>query len=395
MGPRCGVCLHDGALFVVGEDEFVKIGLIVNPIAGLGGTVALKGTDGDGNSRRARELGASPMASVRASLAITTAVRESSGIPVAWMTSSGSMGGQILDSLGIVPDLSVPVDEPSSREDTLRSAAIMAERGADLLVIVGGDGTARDVCSVIGQSISVIGVPAGVKIHSGVFARTPLLAGELLGRILRGYDVEYGLSEVMDIDEKVFRAGRLDVRLFGYLSVPVEPRAMQVRKSGRHQDTAAFALDELAAAMIELMEDGALYLMGSGSTVKAVTDRLGCPGTLLGIDAVLNGETVALDMTTGDIVECMKRHQNRTHIVVSPIGGQGFLFGRGNQQFSPAVIRSVGRNRIHVIAAPSKMTELFGRPFSVDTGDLQLDRYLQGMYRVLTGYGRYLMWPIR
>ncbi len=365
------------------------IGLIINPIAGMGGSVALKGTDGEGMAERARALGAVPHAGARA-LAALEAAGESLG-RVRWLTCSGAMGEDICRSAGLPTEVIGRFPPPTRGSDTVEAAGIMAGRGVDLLVFAGGDGTARDVATAVGETVPTLGIPGGVKIHSAVFAQSPSRAGELLADFVAGRVKEFHPAEVMDIDEEAFREGRVEARLFGYLSVPLAPRAMQVRKSGRHRNSRSSELQEAAEAVVETMKDGDLYFLGSGSTVRAVSERLDLEGTLLGVDAVLNGRLVGKDVTENEILKLIGNHGGEAFIVVSPIGGQGFLFGRGNQQFSPSVLRSVGKERIRVVATPDKMEELFGRPLLVDTGDAALDRELSGYYPVIIGYRRKMM----
>ncbi|MDD4836835.1 MAG: ATP-NAD kinase family protein [Dethiosulfovibrio sp.] len=365
----------------------IKIGLIVNPIAGMGGAVALKGTDGE-YLDRARAMGAVPKCHERVASALSVLKDQD----MRWITCSGPMGGDILRDLGF-PHRALPgFGASTTGSDTVTAAEAMLKEDVDLLVFAGGDGTARDVASVVGQRLTVLGIPAGVKIHSAVFAKTPKLAGYAIREYVEGVRRETRPAEVMDIDEDLFRMGQVSARLFGYMNVPVSSRSMQAKKSGRHIDSSKVRLEEVAASVADLMERGTLYLLGSGSTVTAVSARLVMDGTLLGVDAVLDGCLVGKDLCERGLLDLIDRHDGDIKIVVSPIGGQGFIFGRGNQQFSPAVIRAVGKENIVVMATQDKMDDLFGRPLLVDTGDERLDEELCGYVSVFVGWNRKVMW---
>nr|WP_321502955.1 ATP-NAD kinase family protein [uncultured Dethiosulfovibrio sp.] len=367
----------------------IRLGLIVNPIAGMGGSVALKGTDGDALAK-AVSLGAIPKCHQR----VVSALSDGAGWNVRWVTCSGAMGEDVLGSLGIDCTAIPGFGERTTGEDTVRAARAMMEEKVDLLIFAGGDGTARDVASVVGEEVAVLGIPGGVKIHSAVFAKTPKLAGDLLRDYVQGVIKETHLAEVMDIDEELFRMGQVRARLFGYMRVPISSRSMQVKKVGRHIENSQVRLEETAASVANSMKRGILYLLGSGSTVRAISDYLGLYGTLLGIDAVLDGKLIGKDLTDGEIGGLTDVHKGEVKIVVSPIGGQGFIFGRGNQQFSPSVIRSVGKSNIIVLATPDKMDELFGRTLLVDTGDESLDSELNGYISVNVGWNRRIIWPV-
>ena len=140
------------------------------------------------------------------------------------------------------------------------------------------------------------------------------------------------------------------------------------------------------------MEEDVRYVMGSGTTVAAVMAELGLPNTLLGVDVVENGQVIAADVTAAQLLELVQQHPAR--LVITLIGGQGHIFGRGNQQLSPAVIRAIGRQHIHLLATKSKIQALDGRPLISDSGDPQLDRELSGMLRISCGYNDYVMYRL-
>jgi predicted polyphosphate/ATP-dependent NAD kinase len=270
----------------------------------------------------------------------------------------------------------------TSADDTRRLAAALAGLDLDLILFAGGDGTARDVQAAIGASALALGVPTGVKMHSAVYATSPRAAGELAARTLGNKLIGAREAEVMDIDEEAFRAGRVSARLYGYLRVPQARGLMQNLKSGGQSDEAELA--GLAAEIAERMGDGALWIVGPGTTTRAIATRLDLPKTLLGVDLYCRSEVIALDACEAEILAHARRVP--AWIVVTPIGGQGYIFGRGNQQLSADVIRAVGKERIVIAAAMAKLASLRGAPLLAETGDPDLDRELSGHARVVTGY---------
>ena len=359
----------------------IRVGLIVNPIAGMGGSVGLKGTDGD-LALQARALGARPVTPARTRAFL--AALEGHESTIRWLIAPGPMGADHVSLRGsrVVGQLS---EAQTRAEDTRRIARLMVQEGIDLLVFVGGDGTARDIFDAVGTQVPVVGVPAGVKVYSGVFALSPRAAAEMVRAFADGAGVTE--AEVLDIDEEAFRAGRLEAHLYGYLLVPDVPPQLQPSKEGTRAtpDTVANR-EDIAAAMVELMKPDILYLLGPGTTVKAVADELGVPKTLLGIDAVYDRQVVAMDLNEQQILELLKVYPQR-EIVVTPLGGNGFLFGRGNKPFTPAVIRQVGREHILVIATEGKIRQV--GHLRVDTGDPEVDALLQGYIEVMIGYHYY------
>ena len=364
--------------------ECPTLGVIVNPIAGMGGRVGLKGTDGPGPAERARALGATPLSSERAHLALSiVADRLNDRIDV--VVAPGPMGEDVARAVGFAPrvvgELAIG---GTTAGDTERAARTMADLGVDLLLFAGGDGTARNVCAAVGTRLPVLGIPTGVKMHSAVYATHPRTAGELAVRHLAGPPLPCREAEVMDIDEEAFRAGRVSARFYGSLLVPQERRLVQGLKSGSAGGDAS-DLGGIAAEIVGRMGDGALWIVGPGTTTRAIAERLGAPKTLLGVDLYCRGELVAADVTEAQLLAHLDGTPAR--IVVTPIGGQGHLFGRGNQQLSAAVIRRVGKGNVVVVATAAKLAALRGEPFLVDTGDAEVDELLGGYVRVVTGVG--------
>ena len=363
------------------------LGLIVNPIAGMGGRVGLKGTDGPGTAAQARALGATPLSPSRAQTALAV-IAERLADQIEVVTAPGTMGEEVARAAGFTPRI---VGQPGSGETTARdteaAARAMADLGVDLLLFAGGDGTARNVCAAIGTRLPALGIPTGVKMHSAVYATHPRTAGELAARHLAGPPLPCREAEVMDIDEDAFRAGRVSARLYGTLLVPNERRLVQGLKSGSGGgDTAD--LGGIAAEIAGRMNDGALWIVGPGTTTRAIAERLGARKTLLGVDLFSRGELIAADVTESQILAHLDHLDGApARIVVTPIGGQGYLFGRGNQQLSAEVIRRVGKPNVVVIATSGKLAALRGDPFLVDTGDPEVDALLAGYVRVVTGFG--------
>jgi predicted polyphosphate/ATP-dependent NAD kinase len=359
-----------------------RLGLIVNPVAGMGGAVGLKGSDGADTQRRARELGAVPRAPARAA----EALRAFGSLPAEaeLVTWSGEMGANAARQAGLAATV---VGESaaggSSAEDTRRAARALAALGVELLLFAGGDGTARDVYDAVGERVLALGIPAGVKIHSAVYATTPRAAGDLAARVLAGQARRARQAEVMDLDEEEFRRGRVSAQLYGYLRVPEDRTAVQSLKSASPPGEEA-SLAGIAADVIEGMQPGWLYLVGPGTTTRPILTSLGLDKMLLGVDVVQDRAPVARDVGERELLRLLDGRPAR--IVVTPIGGQGYIFGRGNQQLSPAVIRRVGRDNILVVATRSKLAALRGEPLLVDSGDEETDALLRGYHSVVTGY---------
>ena len=367
-----------------------KLGVIVNPVAGMGGRVGLKGSDGIEILRRAREMGAEPESPRRAIEALKIIAKLKNEIEV--LAYPDEMGADECRQAGLEPEVigSIKSGE-TSPEDTMEAAREMAQKGVDLILFAGGDGTARNIYTAIGSKIPVLGIPAGVKIHSAVYAINPRSAGEVASLYLQGQVVNIREAEVMDIDEEAFRQGRVNARLYGYLKVPVERRVQSVKSGARSEQA---EMEGMAAEVAANMEKDTLYIIGPGTTTRTIMERLELPNTLLGVDIVLNRELVANDVGEKQLFNLLEQHKGKAHIVVTAIGGQGHVFGRGNQQISPRVIRLVGKNNIIVVASREKLVALQPHPLLVDTGDPDLDQELSGYVRVVTGWEDSIMYRI-
>lgn len=389
-----------------------NIGFLINPVAGMGGAVGLKGTDGQYD--RAVALGAEPVAGIKARMMLEHL--DTRGIT--FFTAGGSMGADALESAG-VSDYHIvytPTTPDTTADDTIKACraiinSIQEETGTtikadippDLIVFCGGDGTARDIFSVTGPDIPVLGVPAGVKMYSAVFAVNPVAAAELIQKFTPASCTD---AEVMDVDEDAYRRGELSTRVYGIAQTPTLPN---LRQSGKLVSVPGAGDDrrarrEIAEFIPEIMRDDTLYILGAGTTTAAISEALGISGsTLLGVDGIYKGILIASDLNEEGILELLNRESDtqtntsthapihthihtypRVKIILSPIGAQGFVLGRGNQQISPEVIRRVGHENIIVVATPAKLSRT--PTLYIDTGDESLNACFGDSMQVICGY---------
>jgi len=364
-----------------------KIGLIVNPVAGMGGSVGLKGTDGK-VYKKALELGAQPVTPARTKDLINH-IRRKEEIDL--FTAPGPMGEEYIRGFDIFSTAIGRVAKQTSAEDTRRIAEEMLNQGLELLIFVGGDGTARDIYDAIGLKMPVVAVPSGVKVFSAVFAFSARAAAEMVDAFIEGAPTAE--EEVLDIDEKAFRENRLASTLYGYLLVPAVKRYLQGGKECSNISVPAVeSKKEIAAYVIENMDKDVLYLLGPGTTVRAITDAVGIPKTLLGVDALADGRLIGSDINEKGILSLSQKFEKK-RIIVTPICGNGFIFGRGSKQFTPEVIKQVGRENIIVVGTLDKLNKL--EALRVDTGDFSLDQSLSGYTEVTVGYKETLKMEIR
>jgi predicted polyphosphate/ATP-dependent NAD kinase len=356
-----------------------KIGLIVNPIAGMGGSVGLKGTDGD-IYKEAEKMGATPVTPIRANQLLSN-IKNLDKITL--LVAPGKMGADIAEELDLDFEIIGEISKETTAADTKRIAKQMLKENIDLLIFCGGDGTARDIFDSIGLEKPVVALPAGVKMFSSVFAINPRAAAEIIDEFIEGA-IETQEKDVLDIDEDLVRQDILQSKLYGYLKVPKILRLIQSGKVGSgFGRTIEENKQEIAQFIIEDMQPDTLYLLGPGTTIKTITDTLDLPKTLLGIDAICNKQNVGKDLNEEGIHKLLKSYE-KTVIIISPIGGQGFLFGRGNKQITPEILKIVGIKNIKIIATFEKMREL--NCLRVDTGNIEIDEMLMGFVKVITGY---------
>jgi predicted polyphosphate/ATP-dependent NAD kinase len=362
-----------------------NIGLIVNPIAGMGGKVGLKGTDGKENLIKAIKKGAvkeSPQKTIR-TLKNLKEVQDKIRI----YTYSDEMGEA--ECLEIELDCVVlkEVGQSTYSKDTSKAAQDFLEKKVDLIVFSGGDGTARDIYDVIKDNIPVIGIPTGVKIHSAVFANNPENAALIIKDFVKENSMILEEREVIDIDEKDLKKDTMNPKLYGYMKVPYKNRLVQnLKSSGSNSQN----VDSIAKYIIDNMDDKYYYIIGAGTTTRSIMTNLNLKYTLLGVDVVHKKKLIKKDANEKDLLDIAKK--KKTKIIITPIGGQGFIFGRGNQQISSEIIKNVGKENITIISTSEKLLNIMHKPLLVDTGDMETDKYLKGVYKIVVGYDEYYAW---
>jgi predicted polyphosphate/ATP-dependent NAD kinase len=353
-----------------------RIGFLINPIAGMGGVVGLKGTDGQVAEALLR--GATPQAKNRAKITLHYVKNNQDLI---FFTPSGAMGEDALRETGVQHiEVVTHAGNHSTAQDTKIAVQRFFELGVDLILFCGGDGTARDIFDVVGRNVPILGIPAGVKMYSAVFAIDPSTAAKV---VLMPGAPSYRDSEVMDVDEEAYRAGELKTHLYGIARVPAVAGMIQISKQVFEESDEERAKGEIARFIHEIMIPDVLYILGAGTTTEGIARELGVNKTLLGVDAVKNGKTIARDIDEKALWALL----NETHeakIVLSPIGAQGFILGRGNQQISARIVRRVGIKNIIVVATPHKLRET--PVLYVDSGDRILDDEFGNTVLVVSGY---------
>ncbi|MCZ6501842.1 MAG: ATP-NAD kinase family protein [Gammaproteobacteria bacterium] len=364
------------------SERRLRVGLVMNPVAGIGGPAALKGSDDPHLVNQARLSGSKSKVLERTGITIKGLADVKDKIE--FVAYTGEMGeAALINSVHRYKVLGEIGQHTTSNEDTRRAVELLQSASVDIILFAGGDGTAGDICDVIKPGQVVLGIPCGVKMHSGVFANNPVAAGKIISDIALGKLTTVTDAEVRDIDEQAFRAGIVQAKFRGEMTVPEELRYIQQTKSGG-KEVEALVLQEIAADVIDNMKPGIQYLLGSGSTTAAIMESLHLENTLLGVDVVKDGELVLVDATETQLFSLVESSPSK--IIITVIGGQGHIFGRGNQQLSSRVIRAVGLENLNVIATKTKLEDLQGKPLLVDTGDPSLDEELAGLLRVTTGY---------
>lgn len=374
----------------------LRVGFLINPIAGMGGRVGLKGTDHV--VEEAIKRGAKPVAEMRARLffeKLRSSLERKLNIEI--LTCSGRMGADILSEYkDMFHKVRTVYKTPNNTKsiDTKKSVEIFNRENVELIVFCGGDGTARDIYEKNGDKIPVLGIPSGVKMYSGVFSTKPESAAEILIDFESGI-IDFADTEIMDMDEEAYRKGEWVVKLYGICKTLAEPQYIQGGKMIFDQIRDDEIKDEIAYDIIMQMKRNrdALYILGCGSTVDRIGEKLGLNTTVLGIDLISDLKLIKKDANERDILDIIDNYPKKK-IIVSPIGAQGFIFGRGNQQISPDIIRKTGIDNIIIISTPSKLQKT--PVLRVDTGDRELDRKIaeKSSVSVITGFQTIKLHPI-
>ena len=378
----------------------VRIGILANPDAGLGGRLGLKGSDGQAELARSRGAEDRSGPRLESMLGHFSRIHRDESTQIEWITSNGRMGTEWIPDEFEIGTISVIHQSPgkTSASDTRDAVADLLEHGIDLLVYSGGDGTTRDIVSTLSDSetpeLPVIGVPSGVKMHSGCFASSPKAAAEVLSAWIHG-DLLVSSTEVLDLDEDLYRKGKWVVRLYAEAFSPNSPRWMQGSKELIQTESEEEIIIGLSDHIGEsIAEQGRLVIWGSGGTLREIGSNIGFELTTLGIDATIGGEQVGTDLSESGIIEILDSHDGPVTLLLSPMGGQGFLIGRGNLQLSPAVLRSIGIENILGVVTPAKLLTV--RALRIETGDESLDQeFASKRYmKVLQGYRTTRILPV-
>jgi predicted polyphosphate/ATP-dependent NAD kinase len=388
-----------------------KLGLVINPIAGVGGSVALKGSDDV--VKQALALGAELKANARTQTALQVLLPYKDKITI--YTVNNQMGEHAAKTLGFNVELVYQTSTDNTQAmDTEQAIEALLSKQVDIILFAGGDGTARNIAKVVSLNaeksslpqVPVLGIPAGCKIHSGVYAITPTAAGRVVELMVSKQLVTLTEGDVMDIDESLFRQGVVKAKRFGEMQIPSELRYMQAVKSGGKESN-ELVLQDISEDIISQMRenDEDLFIIGSGSTTDFLMQELGLDNTLLGVDLVKNQVLVASDLTEKQLWQHLllakqsNKNPQNIKLIITLIGGQGHIFGRGNQQLSPRIIRFIldqkgGKENIVIIATKTKLIELNNKPLISDTGDNDLDQLISGFMPITTGYKDQVLYPV-
>lgn len=366
-----------------------NIGLIINPIAGIGGRVGLKGSDGEKVQLLALQRGAEKESERKARIALELLQDEKDSIT--FFAAPKSMGEFLLKEMKFLVRVVGKIDtDQTTAIDTRKAAKEMEKLGVELILFAGGDGTAIDICEALGFNVPVIGIPTGVKIHSAVYANNPRNAGLAVAKFLKmKYKPTFVEAEVMDIDEELFRQGKVQAKLHGYLKIPLFKKMMQHPKEAIRYDE-----NDITGIYFEIKERiekdlNCFYVFGTGSTTYHIMQHMGLKGSLLGIDVIKNGKIMLCDATEKQLLALLEN--KKAKLIITVIGGQGHVFGRGNHQLSPKVIKMIGLDNLWIVANVEKIYHLINHTLYVDTSDLELDKELAGYKKIIIGYHEQLV----
>lgn len=369
------------------QSDKLRLGLLLNPVAGAGGPAALKGSDALATREAVFRGEITSPAAERVQLFLKTLHTQADKLQI--FCARGAMGSDVLDRLGLSCELIVYQPKAhSDSDDTKAVCAEFSERGIDLLVFAGGDGTARDICDAVDLRLACLGIPSGVKMQSAVFGIHPVASAEIVLALIEGRAVSLAYREVRDIDEAALQNGEVKSRHYGELKVPLlDDLVQQVKQGGAEVDE--FVVLDMTDEVRERLHEFAgnsMLVFGPGSTTHAVQRELGYPATLLGVDVFFQSESW-LDVDEAQLQQLLLAHpQVPRRLILTIIGGQGHVIGRGNQQLSARNLKLLERENLWVLAAPHKLQALEGRALLIDSGDPELDADWRGLLEVITGY---------
>ena len=363
-----------------------KLGLVINPIAGMGGKTGLKGSDGSNTLKKALSLGAKKESAIRAEQAL---------LPLKFMinkfsliTCSAEMGENSCKKIGLTTDYIIDINKKiTTGIDTIKAVKIMARKQVSLILFAGGDGTACDIFYALQDKIPILGIPAGVKMHSSVFGTSPNAVGSLVSRIISNHSDTFPTStaEIMDLDEDMRRYDQIRTKLIGYATIPSDKFLVQNPKS-YVQLNDEDSINGISEYLENKLDKEATYIVGPGRTTQNFLNRIGVFGTLLGVDVLKDRKLIGRDVNSREL-DILTRN-GLLYIISGIIGGQGFLFGRGNQQITAEIIQRVKKEDILIIASTKKIYELPRQCILIDTGDQKLDNELAGYVKVQTDRNR-------
>ncbi|MAS80098.1 MAG: hypothetical protein CMA28_00505 [Euryarchaeota archaeon] len=380
--------------------SMVRVGVLANPDAGLGGRLGLKGSDGQADF--ARSKGAEDRSGPRMKLMLQhfAKIHRVGFEEIEWVTSRGRMGSDWMPMESYIESIDY-VHESSgttTASDTQLAVKNILDSGIQILVYSGGDGTTRDIVSALDAagfpSMPVIGVPSGVKMHSGCFASSPRAAAEVLSAWIVG-DLLVSSTEVLDLDEDLYREGKWVVRLYAEAFSPNSPRWMQGSKELIQTESEDEIIQGLSDHIEQsFIDDNRLIIWGSGGTLRSIGENLGYDLTTLGIDATVGNGQVGTDLDEAGLIEILTKHSGKMTLLLSPMGGQGFLIGRGNLQLSPEVIKIIGIDNVLGVVTPSKLLSV--RALRIETGDETLDSEFSSRkyLKILQGYRTTRILPV-
>jgi len=381
------------------DKPIFKIGFLVNPIAGMGGAVALHSTDAE-NLGVAVNLGAKPLAHLRAARALN-GFRDSKSQngtirKIHFVAAPGCMGGDLLNELTLeFTSVAGAKSEKTDARDTIKLVELFVAKGVDAILFAGGDGTARDIFSVVGAGIPLLGIPAGVKMRSSIFTHFPEEISQVLRDIECLPEIEHVYREILDATWS--NPGSDDYSNSTYFGVAssIKSRVSFSGSKARSSQGIDSGIQELAEIMAqEIMAKPGLVLIGSGTSTYAIKKVLDSQSSLQGVDAFISGNCIGKDLTESEILRLLSMHE-KSELITGVIGGQGFLFGRGNQQISASVVNRISWSTITVIAAESKLLGLFPVELYVDFAEVANAAQIPRFVKVRTAPGKEMLVRLR